>query len=165
MSRRGRPRPRCQHSRGDRCGRKPGYCPQKVNVLQLEERSTMIIRPAASSGRSTDPAVPRPLRSVSLGRGGPPFPRAWYQPHDAPAGSPRRCTGWLDLLGERGRRARHAGTRRDCVQPEWTRPELAGRSLDPTRPGCSAMYYTAVRCLYADHHSAGARRALQGCTR
>ena len=32
MARRGRPRPRCQHGCGDRCGRKPGYCPQKVDI-------------------------------------------------------------------------------------------------------------------------------------
>ncbi|MEU2066955.1 tyrosine-type recombinase/integrase [Streptomyces anulatus] len=30
--RRGRLRPRYQHGCGDRCGRKPGFCPQKVNV-------------------------------------------------------------------------------------------------------------------------------------
>ncbi|MFC9652356.1 tyrosine-type recombinase/integrase [Streptomyces sp. NPDC056937] len=29
---RGRLRPRHQHGCGDRCGRKPGYCPQKVNI-------------------------------------------------------------------------------------------------------------------------------------
>jgi integrase len=29
---RGRLRPRYQHGCGDRCGRKPGYCPQKVNI-------------------------------------------------------------------------------------------------------------------------------------
>ncbi|NEA72729.1 tyrosine-type recombinase/integrase [Streptomyces sp. SID13588] len=30
--RRGRLRPRYQHGCGDRCGRKPGFCPQKVNI-------------------------------------------------------------------------------------------------------------------------------------
>jgi integrase len=30
--RRGRLRPRYKHGCGDRCGRKPGYCPQKVNI-------------------------------------------------------------------------------------------------------------------------------------
>ncbi|MEU2345936.1 tyrosine-type recombinase/integrase [Streptomyces sp. NPDC013082] len=30
--RRGRLRPRYQHGCGDRCGRKPGFCPQKINV-------------------------------------------------------------------------------------------------------------------------------------
>ena len=30
--RRGRLRPRYQHGCGDRCGRKPGYCPKKVNI-------------------------------------------------------------------------------------------------------------------------------------
>ncbi|MGW9497467.1 tyrosine-type recombinase/integrase [Streptomyces prasinus] len=30
--RRGRLRPRYQHGCGDRCGRKPGYCPQKINI-------------------------------------------------------------------------------------------------------------------------------------
>ncbi|MFD8969290.1 tyrosine-type recombinase/integrase [Streptomyces sp. NPDC059568] len=29
---RGRLRPRYQHGCGDRCGRKPGYCPQKINI-------------------------------------------------------------------------------------------------------------------------------------
>ncbi|MEY9948079.1 tyrosine-type recombinase/integrase [Kitasatospora sp. GAS1066B] len=30
--RRGRLRPRYQHGCGDRCGRKPGYCPKKINI-------------------------------------------------------------------------------------------------------------------------------------
>ncbi|MFD8169524.1 tyrosine-type recombinase/integrase [Streptomyces cellulosae] len=30
--RRGRLRPRYQHGCGDRCGRKPGFCPQKINI-------------------------------------------------------------------------------------------------------------------------------------
>ncbi|MEU4296671.1 tyrosine-type recombinase/integrase [Kitasatospora aureofaciens] len=30
--RRGRLRPRYQHGCGDRCGRKPGYCPQKISI-------------------------------------------------------------------------------------------------------------------------------------
>ncbi|MFC9466042.1 tyrosine-type recombinase/integrase [Streptomyces coelicoflavus] len=32
LVRRGRLRPRYQHGCGDKCGRKPGYCPQKINV-------------------------------------------------------------------------------------------------------------------------------------
>ncbi|MFG2778242.1 tyrosine-type recombinase/integrase [Streptomyces prunicolor] len=32
LVRRGRLRPRYQHGCGDKCGRKPGYCPQKMNV-------------------------------------------------------------------------------------------------------------------------------------
>jgi integrase len=32
LVRRGRLRPRYQHGCGDKCGRKPGYCPQKVNI-------------------------------------------------------------------------------------------------------------------------------------
>lgn len=37
--RRGRLRPRYKHGCGDRCGRKPGYCPQKVNIRR-ETKST-----------------------------------------------------------------------------------------------------------------------------
>ncbi|WP_328311588.1 site-specific integrase [Streptomyces sp. NBC_00442] len=32
LVRRGRLRPRYQHGCGDKCGRKPGYCPQKINI-------------------------------------------------------------------------------------------------------------------------------------
>ncbi|MEV7471396.1 site-specific integrase [Streptomyces kronopolitis] len=32
LVRRGRLRPRYQHGCGNRCGRKPGYCPQKINI-------------------------------------------------------------------------------------------------------------------------------------
>ncbi|MEU0443865.1 tyrosine-type recombinase/integrase [Streptomyces tendae] len=32
LVRRGRLRPRYQHGCGDKCGRRPGYCPQKINV-------------------------------------------------------------------------------------------------------------------------------------
>ncbi|WP_327744100.1 site-specific integrase [Streptomyces europaeiscabiei] len=32
LVRRGRLRPRYEHGCGDKCGRKPGYCPQKINV-------------------------------------------------------------------------------------------------------------------------------------
>ncbi|MCF3143506.1 tyrosine-type recombinase/integrase [Streptomyces platensis] len=32
LVRRGRLRPRYKHGCGDKCGRKPGYCPQKINV-------------------------------------------------------------------------------------------------------------------------------------
>lgn len=39
LVRRGRLRPRYRHGCGDRCGRKPGYCPQKVNIRR-ETKST-----------------------------------------------------------------------------------------------------------------------------
>ncbi|MET9360115.1 site-specific integrase [Streptomyces sp. NPDC006632] len=32
LVRRGRLRPRYEHGCGDKCGRKPGYCPQKINI-------------------------------------------------------------------------------------------------------------------------------------
>jgi integrase len=37
--RRGRLRPRYKHGCGDRCGRKPGYCPTKINIRR-ETKST-----------------------------------------------------------------------------------------------------------------------------
>ncbi|MDY0811622.1 tyrosine-type recombinase/integrase [Kitasatospora purpeofusca] len=37
--RRGRLRPRYKHGCGDRCGRKPGYCPKKINIRR-ETKST-----------------------------------------------------------------------------------------------------------------------------
>ena len=52
--RRGRLQPRYQHGCGDRCGRKPGYCPQKINTRR-ETKDTK-----SRAGRRSI-GVPKPL--------------------------------------------------------------------------------------------------------
>jgi integrase len=48
--RRGRLRPRYQHGCGDRCGRKPGYCPQKINTRPGDQGHQVPCRAAVHRG-------------------------------------------------------------------------------------------------------------------
>ncbi|MEU9653373.1 tyrosine-type recombinase/integrase [Streptomyces sp. NPDC048110] len=52
--RRGRLRPRYQHGGGDRCGRKPGFCPQKINIPPGDEEREVPSRPAPDKACPTN---------------------------------------------------------------------------------------------------------------
>ncbi|MEV0038869.1 site-specific integrase [Streptomyces sp. NPDC050804] len=120
---RGRLRPRYQHGCGDRCGRKPGYCPQKINIRRetKDTKSRAGRRPIGvpdelmkllSKHREEQDRERRLARDLWVGKG-----YVFTSPTGEPLNPNTDHHKWKELLGAAGLRdgrlhdARHtAGT-------------------------------------------------------